>query len=139
MVFVQECIQTISKIDKLFKKLTEIHLVISTSEVQDPKLIFNSMFLTKQAFDDQVHIYKKLSFENFYGILEYGEDDVKTWLVGYAITNQDIQEALCNLSIDLRDLESEFFNIKIRHEMNVAPMRGYIEEWLKKGCQPDYQ
>jgi hypothetical protein len=95
-------------------------------------LIFNSLFLTQKSFDDQVHIYKILSFENFYGILEYGEDDVKTWLVGYAITNQDIQEALHNLSIDLRDLEIEFFNIKIRHEKNVEPMRSYIEEWLKK-------
>jgi hypothetical protein len=95
-------------------------------------LIFNSLFLTKQAFDDQVHIYKKLSFENFYGILEYGEDDVKTWLVGYAIKNQDIQEALHNLSIDLRDFESELFDIKIHHEINVAPIRSYIEEWFKK-------
>jgi hypothetical protein len=73
-----------------------------------------------------------MSFENFYGILEYGEDDVKTWLVGYAIRNNDIQEALHNLSIDLRDLESELFNIKIWHEMNMVPMRSYIEEWLKK-------
>jgi hypothetical protein len=129
---VQACSQAISRRDKLFKKLTEIDLAGSTNEVQDPKLIFNSLFLTKQAFDDQVHIYKRLSFENFYGILEYGEDDVKNWLVGYSIKNQDIQEALHNLSIDLRDLESEFFNIKIRHEINVAPMRSYIEEWFKK-------
>jgi hypothetical protein len=38
---------------------------------------------------------------------------------------------LYNLSIDLRDLESELFNIKIQHEINVAPMRSYIEEWFK--------
>lgn len=54
-----------------------------------------------------------MSFENFYDIIEYGEDDVKPWLVGYAIKNQNIQEALHNLSIDLRDLEIELFNIKI--------------------------
>ena len=128
---VQECIQTIYKRDKLFKKLTEIDLDGSTNEVQDPKLILNSLFLTKQAFDDQVHIYKRLSFENFYCILEYGEDDVKNCLVDYAIRNKHIQEELHNLSIDLRDLESELFNIKIQHEMNVAPMRSYIEEWFK--------
>jgi hypothetical protein len=112
---VQACSQAISRRDKLFKKLTEIDLTGSTNEVQNPKLIFNSLFLTKQAFDDQVQIYKRLSFENFYGILEYGEYDVKNWLVGYSIKNQDIQGALHNLSIDLRDLESEFFNIKIQH------------------------
>jgi hypothetical protein len=29
-------------------------------------------------------------------------------------------------------LEGELFNIKIWHEINVEPMKGYIEEWLKK-------
>jgi len=57
---------------------------------------------------------------------------VKKWLVGYSIKKQDIQEELHNLSIDLRDLESELFNTKLRHEINVVPMRSYIEEWFKK-------
>jgi hypothetical protein len=48
------------------------------------------------------------------------------------IKNKDIQEALHNLSIDLRDLEIEFLNIQIQHEINVAHMRSYIEEWFKK-------
>jgi hypothetical protein len=30
------------------------------------------------------------------------------------------------------DLEGELFNIKIQHEINVAPMRSHIEEWFKK-------
>jgi hypothetical protein len=42
--------------------------------------------------------------------------------------NQYIGEALRNISIDLRDLEDDLFNIKIQHEINVAPMRSYIEE-----------
>jgi hypothetical protein len=46
--------------------------------------------------------------------------------------NQDIEEALHKISIDLRELEGELFNIKIRHEINVAPMRNYIEEWFRK-------
>jgi hypothetical protein len=89
---IQACSQAISRRDKLFKKLTEIDLAGNTNEVQDLKLIFNSLFLTKKKFDDQVHIYKRMSFENFYGILEYGEDDVKKWLVGYSIKNLDIQK-----------------------------------------------
>jgi hypothetical protein len=92
----------------------------------------NLFFLTKREFDEQVEIFKGLSLEKFYGILEYGEDDVEKWLVDYSIKNQDIEEALRNISIDLRDLEGELFNIKIQHEINVAPMRSYIEEWFKK-------
>ena len=44
---VQAYSQAISRRDKLFKKLTEMDLVASTNEVQDPKLIFSSSFLTK--------------------------------------------------------------------------------------------
>jgi phosphoribosyl-ATP pyrophosphohydrolase len=29
-------------------------------------------------------------------------------------------------------LEGELFNIKIRHEINFAPMKNYIEDWFKK-------
>jgi hypothetical protein len=29
-------------------------------------------------------------------------------------------------------LENELFNIKIWNEINVAPMRSYIEEWLER-------
>jgi hypothetical protein len=88
--------------------------------------------LTKQAFDEQVDIFKGLSLENFYDILEYGEDDVDNWLVDYSVQNEEIEQALRNLSIDLRELENDIFNIKIQHEINVAPMRSYIEEWLQK-------
>jgi hypothetical protein len=40
---------------------------------------------------------------------------------------------LHSISIDLRKIENEVFNIKIRDEINVAPMRNYIEEWLQRG------
>jgi hypothetical protein len=74
----------------MFKSLREIDLVGSTNEVQDPKLILNSMFLTKQQFDEQVEIFKGLSIEIFYGILEYNEDDIDKWLVDYSMKNQYI-------------------------------------------------
>jgi hypothetical protein len=73
-----------------------------------------------------------LLIEKFYGILEYNEDDIDNCLVYYSMKNQDIEEALHGISLDLRDLEGELFKIKIRHEINVAPMKIYIEEWFKK-------
>jgi uncharacterized protein YeeX (DUF496 family) len=131
-IIVQLCEQAISKKEELFIRLIEIDLARSTNEVQDPNLIFNSFPLTKQAFDKQVDIFKGLSLEKFYNILEYGEDDVDNWLVDYSIQNEEIDQALRNLSINLRKLENELFNIKIRDEINMAPMRGYIEEWLQR-------
>jgi hypothetical protein len=32
-------------------------------------------------------------------------------------------------------LEGELFNIKIQHEINMAPMKNYIEEWFKKSIE----
>jgi hypothetical protein len=90
------------------------------------------MFLAKQQFDEQVEIFKGLSAENFYGILEYNEYEIDNLLVDYSVKNQDIEEVVHGISLDLRDLEGELFNIKIRHELNVAPMKNYIEDWFKK-------
>jgi hypothetical protein len=111
-LIVQSCEQAISKKETLFTKLTKIDLAGRTNEFQDPSLIVNSLALTKQAFDKQVDNFKALSLEIFYRILEYGEDHVDNWLVRYSVQNRDIDQALCNLSIDLSELEKELFSIK---------------------------
>jgi hypothetical protein len=129
---VQACNEAILKREELYKRLTEIDLARGTNEVHDPKLILNSIFLTKQRFDEQVEILKGLPIEKFYDIIEYDEDDIDNWLVEYFVKNQDIEEALHGISLGLRDLEGELFNIKIHHEINVTPMKNYIEEWFKK-------
>ena len=50
----------------------------------------------------------------------------------YSAHNEEIEQALHNISIDLRKLENKLFNIEIWDEINVAPMRIYIEEWLQR-------
>jgi hypothetical protein len=88
--------------------------------------------MTKQQFDEQVEILKGLSAEFFYEIVEYNEEEIDNWLVDYSVKNQDIEDAIHGISHDLRDLEGKLLNIKIRHEINVAPMKKYIEDWFKK-------
>jgi hypothetical protein len=56
---------------------------------------------------------------------------VDNWLVGYSVQNRDIDQALRNLSIDLSELEKELFSIKIWNDINVAPLRSYIEEFVE--------
>ena len=131
-LIVQSCEQAISKKEELFRKLTETNLAGSTNEVQDPNLIVNSLPLTKKAFDKQVDIFKELSLEKFYNILEYGQDDIDNWLVDYSVQNEEIDQALRNLSIDFMELENELFKIKIRNEINITLMRSYIEELIKR-------
>jgi hypothetical protein len=102
---VQACNQDIIRREELFKRLTEVDLAGSTNEVQDPKLILNSLFLTKQHFDEKVEFFKGLSIENFYGIVVYDENAIDNWLVDYSVKNQDIEEILHSIFIDLYDLE----------------------------------
>jgi hypothetical protein len=120
------------KREELFKIFIEIDMVGSTDEVQDPKLILNSMFMTRQQFDEQVEILKGLSTEKFYGIIEYNEEKIDNWLVDYSMKNQDIEEEIHDIYRDLKYFEGELFNIKNIHEINVAPMKNYIEDWVKK-------
>jgi hypothetical protein len=131
-LIVQSCEQAISKKDKLFTKLSNIDLAGKTNDFQDPLLIANSLPLTTQEFDKQVAMFKTLSLEKFYSILQFDQAHVHDWLVKYAVQNEEIHQALSNLSIDLQELENDLFNIKIWNEINVAPMRGYIEEWLER-------
>jgi hypothetical protein len=77
-------------------------------------------------------MFKALSLEKFYNILQFDQAHVHDWLVKYAVQNEEIHQALSNLSIDFRELENDLFNIKIWNEINVAPMRSYIEEWLER-------
>jgi hypothetical protein len=98
---VQACNQAISRREELFKRFTEVDLARSNNKLQGPKLIFNLLFLTKQQFDEQVDIFKGLSVEKFYGILEYDEDNIDNWLVDYSIKNQDIDKELHGISLDL--------------------------------------
>jgi hypothetical protein len=95
------CSQAITRREELFKRLTEVDLAGSTNEVQDPKLIINLLFLTKQQFDEQVEIFKGLSIEKFYGIIEYDENAIDNWLVDYSVKNWDIEEALHGIFLDL--------------------------------------
>jgi hypothetical protein len=115
----------------LYHKLTEIDLAGTTGEVQDPKLILNSIFMTRQQFEEHVEILKGLSAEKFNNIIEYNENEIESWLVSYANKNEDIEDTLHQLSYELRELEGILFDIKIRQEINVAPMKDYIEDWLK--------
>jgi hypothetical protein len=92
----------------------------------------NSLPLTKQEFDKQVVMFKTLSLEKFYSILQFDQAHVDDWLVKYVVQNEEIHQALSNLSIEFRELESDIFNIKIQNEISVAPMRSYIEEWLER-------
>jgi hypothetical protein len=101
---VQACRKAILKREELFKRITETDLEGGTNEVHDTKLILNSMFLTKQQFDEQVKIFKGLSVEFFYYILKYNDDDINNWLVDYSVKNQDIKEEVHGISLDLRDL-----------------------------------
>jgi uncharacterized protein YeeX (DUF496 family) len=83
--------------------------------------------LTKQAFDEKLDILKGSSLETFYDILEYGEDDLENCLVDYLAHNEEIEQALHSISMDLRKLENEIFDIEIWDDINVTPMRSYIE------------
>jgi hypothetical protein len=52
--------------------------------------------------------------------------------VDYLAHNEEIKRALHSIYVDLRKLKNDIFDIEIHDEINVAPMRRYIEEWFQR-------
>jgi hypothetical protein len=131
-LIVESCKQAILEKEELFTNLIQIDLAGSTNEVQDPNLILKSLSMTKEAFDEQLDILKGLSFEKFYGIVEHRVDELERWVLDYSTHNEEIEQSLHSISMDLRKLENDLYDIEIRDEINMAPMRSYIEEWFQR-------
>ena len=112
--------------------MIEIDLEGNSGEVQYSRLIKNSIFMTRKQFEEHVDILKSILAENFNCITEYDESEIENWLVDYASKSQYIEESINNISHVLRDLEGELFYVKIKHEINMAPMKDCIEEWFRK-------
>jgi hypothetical protein len=122
-LIVKSCKQAISKKEDLFTSLIQIDLAGSTNEVQDPNLILKSFSITKESFHEQVDILKGLSFEKFYDIVEHHLDEHESWVLDYVAHNEEIQQSLHSISMDLRKLENDLYNIEIRYEINMPPMK----------------
>jgi len=65
-------------------------------------------------------------------MIKYIEHEVENWLINYVNKNEDIEDTLHQISIDHREYESTSFDIKVRQEITVTPMKDYIKNWLKK-------
>jgi hypothetical protein len=128
----EECSEVFSKREMLYQKLMEIDLAGSTREVQYSRLIINYTYLTKEQFEKHVEILKNLSTKKFNSIKEYNEDEIVNWLVSYSNKNECIETSLHRILFDLREFESVMFDIRIKQEINVSPMKYYIQEWLKQ-------
>jgi hypothetical protein len=111
----------------LFLKLVDL-----TKELDNPNLLMDTILMSKEKLLDQLEALKVAWASEFTDSIEFSEDEVERWLVRYINKNDDIEDTLHQLSIDLREMENELFEIKTKHEIMVAPMREYIEEWLRK-------
>ena len=84
------------------------------------------MLVTRQHFEEKIEELNRTSTENFYNMIEFTHDDLDIQLVEYTNKNEDIENILQNLSVDLREIERELFNVKIKREVFVTPLRDFI-------------
>jgi hypothetical protein len=73
----------VTKKEGLYKIIIEISLARTTIEVHDPNLIINSIFTTRDKFQQEVEILNGCSTKIFNSIIEYNENEVENWLVSY--------------------------------------------------------
>ena len=121
-----------------YSNIVGFDIVGSTIEVLDPKLISSSILMTRQQFEEQIEGLKKASTKNFDSIVEFTYDDIDNQLVEYTNKNEDIENMLQKLSIYYKEIEGELFNIKVKQEVIVSPLRDYIKKWLKTNLLPRF-
>jgi hypothetical protein len=107
-----------------------LDISITTVEYSDPKYISNSMLMSRQHFKEKIEELKMTSTKKFDNMIEFTHDNIDNWLVEYTNKNEEIENILQNLSADLREIEKELFNVKIKQELTVSPLRDFIQEWL---------
>jgi hypothetical protein len=111
-LIVKSCKQVTLEKEDLFTSLLQLDLAGTTNEVQDPNLILKSLSVTKEAFKEQVDILKGLYFEKLYNILEHRLDENEHWVLEYASHNEEIEQTLHSISMDIRKLENDLYNIE---------------------------
>jgi hypothetical protein len=99
----------------------------TTIEVPDPKYLSNSMLMTRQHFEEKIEELKGTLSKKFDNMIEFTHDEIDSWLVEYTNKNENIENILQNLSVDLREIEKELFNVKIKQEVIVSPLRDFIQ------------
>jgi hypothetical protein len=71
-------------------------------------------------------------------MVEYTYDDIDSWLVEYTNKNEDIETTLQNLSIDLREIESELFNIKDQARSDRCSLKRIYSRMVKQVYNQDF-
>jgi hypothetical protein len=131
-LIVKSCKQVISEKEDLFPSHLMLDLNRTINEVQDPNLILKSLSVIEEIFKEQVDILRGLSFEKFYNILEHFLDEHESWVLDYASHNEEIEQTLHSISMDLRKLENDLYDIEIWDETNIAPMKIYMKNGSKR-------
>jgi hypothetical protein len=121
-----ECDAINSKRSDIFFKLLDV-----TKELEGPHLIMDTIFLTKDRMQEQLDALKISWANEFNDLTEFLQEEVEKWLIHYVNKNEDQVDIIHQLGFELKDIEDELFDLKIKHELMVAPLREYIEQWLK--------
>jgi hypothetical protein len=114
------------KKSNLFLKLVDL-----TKELDGPNLLMDTMILSKETLMGQLNALKVTWENEFTETIDFSEE-VEKWLVWYINRNDEVDDMLHQSEMDLMEFENQLFEIKMKHEIIVAPLREYIKEWLKK-------
>jgi len=124
----------INETDVLRNKKSDLFpkLVSRSKELNGPNLLMDTMILTKEYLTRQLSALKVAWANDFTEAIEFSEDEVEKSLVWYINRNNEVDDTLHKAKLYLRGFENQLFQIKTKHEITVALLREYIEEWLKK-------
>jgi anti-sigma-K factor RskA len=107
-----------NEIEALRNKKGDLFLKIMglTNELDGLDLLMDTKILTKEYLMGQLKALKVAWVNEFTETIEFSEDEVERWLVQYININDEVDDALHQSELDLREFERQLLEIKTKHK-----------------------
>jgi hypothetical protein len=71
----------------------------------------------------------------FNSLEEFGDDELKHWLVTFVNKNEDHSSIVDQVQLECKEVEEKIFTLQVKHEITIRPIKGYIDDWIKKAME----
>jgi hypothetical protein len=78
----------------------------------------------------------KTSLANdFDSLKEFGDEELKQWLVTFVNNNEDHFSVIDQVQLECKEVEEDIFTLRVKQEITIGPIKGYIDDWVKKAME----
>ena len=102
------------------------------NELEGTPLVKDSTLLSPNELETKLFKLKDKWYDEFDSLYDFSRNNMRTWIVDYLNLNHNVFVIFFEVPEDLLEIEKDEFQMKIKKEITVPPMRYYIFDWVEK-------